>query len=199
MHETVAHRQAMPRAQRLLALMNEKFFDPRTETLGEYFTDAWALVSGEEGNCVEPGHQAEWSWLLRKYERLCGLPPGPLSATLLKSALRWNDPDTGLLFDEADCNGPLRKTSRRNWPQTELAKAWIAQAEIGTAGAAEKAKAALQALSDYYLDKPVVGAWTDQFDKEGRPLTVTLPASSFYHIFCAIAEADRVLGSQATA
>ena len=76
MHETVAHPQAMARAQKLLAMMNDKFFDPKTRTLGEYFTDAWTAVPGAAGDCVEPGHQAEWAWLLRKHERLCGLPAG---------------------------------------------------------------------------------------------------------------------------
>ena len=199
MHETIAHPQAMARAQRLLAMMNDKFFDRQTNTLGEYFTDAWTLVPGADGDCIEPGHQAEWAWLLRRYERLCGLPPGPLAATLLQSALRWRDPKTGLLIDEADRNGPVRRSSRRTWPQTELAKAWIAEVEVGTPGAAGKAVAVLQALTDHYLDTPYAGGWTDQFDENGRALTVHIPASTFYHVFCAIAEADRVLGGCARA
>ena len=173
--------------------MREKFFDPKSETLGEYFTDEWKPVPGADGDFVEPGHQAEWAWLLRKHERLRGLPAGPLASKLLRSALRWSDPKTGFLIDEADRNGPARRTSRRTWPQTELAKAWIAEAEIAKPDASLKAAAALQALSDYYLDKPYVGGWTDQFDENGHPLTAHMPASTFYHVFCAIAEADRVL------
>ncbi len=196
MHETIAHPQAMARAQKLLTMMQEKFFDPKSETLGEYFTDAWEPVPGADGDCVEPGHQAEWAWLLRKHERLRGLPPGPLASKLLRSTLRWSDPKTGFLIDEADRNGPALRTSRRTWPQTELAKAWIAEAEIGEPGANVKAAAALQALSEYYLDKPYVGGWTDQFDENGHPLTVHMPASTFYHVFCAIAEADRVLAGE---
>jgi mannose/cellobiose epimerase-like protein (N-acyl-D-glucosamine 2-epimerase family) len=195
MHETINHPQAMARARKLLAMMNEIFFDPKSETLGEYFNDAWMPVSGPDGDCVEPGHQAEWAWLLRKYERLRGLPPEPLAARLLQSALRWSDTKTGLLIDEADRNGPVRRSSRRTWPQTELAKAWIAEAETGAPGAAHKALVALQALADHYLDRPLVGGWTDQFDEHGHALTVHMPASTFYHVFCAIAEADRVLAS----
>lgn len=193
MHETIAHPQALTRARKLLAMMQDKFFDPRTNTLGEYFTDEWTRLPGADGDSLEPGHQAEWAWLLHKHERLTGLPPGELPARLLQSALRWSDPKTGLLFDEADRNGPVRRTSRRTWPQTELAKAWIAEAEVNTPGAAAKASAALQALTDHYLDTPHVGGWTDQFDEQGRALTVHMPASTFYHVFCAIAEADRVL------
>ena len=196
MHETLAHPQAMARAQKLLTMMNEKFFDPITRTLGEYFTDAWTAVPGADGDCVEPGHQAEWAWLLRKHERLRGLPAGSLPTTLLQSALRWSDPKTGFLIDEADRNGPVRRTSRRTWPQTELAKAWIAEAEIGRLGAADKAAAALQNLADHYLDKPYAGGWTDQFDADGRALTTHMPASTFYHVFCAVAEADRALAGR---
>jgi mannose/cellobiose epimerase-like protein (N-acyl-D-glucosamine 2-epimerase family) len=49
-------------------------------------------------------------------------------------------------------------------------------------------------LYRHYLMHPVVGGWYDQFDRDGRSLVDFIPASSFYHILCAIAEADRVLG-----
>src|SRR5262249_23229209 len=113
---------------------------------------------------------------------------------LLQAALRWSEPTTGFLLDEASRNGPLLRTTRRTWPQTELAKAWIAEAETGHAGAAEKARIALLALADCYLARPAEGGWTDQFDAAGEPTTSKMPASTFYHVFCAIAEADRVLG-----
>src|SRR5665647_3286250 len=43
-------------------------------------------------------------------------PSGPLAATLLQSALRWRDPKTGLLIDEADRTGPLRSASSISRP-----------------------------------------------------------------------------------
>ena len=198
LHETIAHPQAMARAARLLSLMKEKFFDARTSTIGEYFTDAWTKAPGADGDLIEPGHLVEWAWLLRQHERINKSPPAALSTALLQSALQWTDAKTGFLIDEADRNGAARRTSRRTWPQTELAKAWIAEAEIGKPGAAEKAAHVLQALRDHYLDRPVVGGWTDQFDADGQPLTTHMPASTLYHVFCAITEADRVLarGSQ---
>jgi mannose-6-phosphate isomerase len=39
----------------------------------------------------------------------------------------------------------------------------------------------------------VRGGWFDQVDRDNRSLVDTIPASSFYHIICAIAEAERVL------
>ena len=60
----------------------------------------------------------------------------------------------------------IRRHTRRLWPQTEIAKAWIAQTEAGEAGAAEQAHAALARLERYYLRHPIAGGWFDQFDRE---------------------------------
>ena len=37
------------------------------------------------------------------------------------------------------------------------------------------------------------GGWYDQFDREGNSLVATIPASSFYHVLCAVTEAEQVL------
>jgi mannose-6-phosphate isomerase len=98
------------------------------------------------------------------------------------------------LVDEGDARGNIKKFTRRCWPQTEIAKAWIAQAEAGEPRAADEARDALTRLYEHYLRHPVPGGWYDQFDPDNRSLVETIPASSFYHILCAIAEAERVLG-----
>ena len=41
---------------------------------------------------------------------------------------------------------------------------------------------------------PCAGGWYDQFDRDGNSLVATIPASSFYHVLCAVAEAEQVLG-----
>jgi mannose-6-phosphate isomerase len=112
---------------------------------------------------------------------------------LLASALRYREQATGCLLDEGDAAGNVRRHTRRLWPQTEFAKAWIAQAEAGEAGAAEQARAALARLERHYLRHPVAGGWYDQFDRDGRSLVATIPASSFYHVLCATVEATSVL------
>jgi mannose-6-phosphate isomerase len=61
-------------------------------------------------------------------------------------------------------------------------------------GAADEAREALARLHRHYLRHPVMGGWYDQFDRDGRSLVDFIPASSFYHILCAIVEAERVLG-----
>jgi mannose-6-phosphate isomerase len=193
LHETIDHPQALKRADRLRTLMLEKFFDRRATAIREFFTDGWMPALGDAGMIIEPGHQAEWAWLLRKHERLCGMAAAPLSRQLLETAIAWSDPASGLLVDEVDIRGSVRQRSRKTWPQTELAKAWIAEVEIGTPGADDKAGLALRQLAQDYHDRPCPGGWLAQVDDKGRPMSDKIPASTLYHLFCAISEADRVL------
>ena len=181
------------RAGDIFGLFVSNLFDAKTGMLGEYFEQDWSRI---EPVSVEPGHQAEWVWLLKQFERITGCPTGKYRAVLLQSALRYRDA-TGCLIDEGDVQGNIVKSTRRLWPQTEIIKAWLAQAESGVEGAADEARAALVRLDKHYLQHPVKGGWYDQFDAEGNSLVDTIPASSFYHILCAVAEADRVLGSEA--
>jgi mannose-6-phosphate isomerase len=182
------------RAGDLFGLFVASLYDARRQALGEYFEEDWSRI---EPLVVEPGHQAEWVWLLKGFERITGCPTGRYRAQLLDSALRFGDEATGCLIDEGDVEGKVRKSTRRLWPQTEIAKAWIAQAEAGEPGAEEQALDALVRLHRHYLRHPVAGGWYDQFDRDGRSLVDAIPASSFYHVICAIAEAERVLGSPA--
>jgi mannose/cellobiose epimerase-like protein (N-acyl-D-glucosamine 2-epimerase family) len=179
------------RAGDLFGLFVANLYDSRRQVLGEYFEEDWARI---EPASVEPGHQAEWVWLLKGFERITGCPTGRHRSQLLASALRYRDDATGCLFDEGDADGNIRKFTRRLWPQTEIAKAFIAQAEAGEERAAEEALKALDRLYRHYLRHPVLGGWYDQFDRDNRSLVDSIPASSFYHIVCAIAEAERVLG-----
>ena len=198
------------RAGDLFALFMAHFYDPQSGALGEYFEDDWSRIVPVQ---VEPGHQAEWVWLLKGFERITGCPTARHRAALLAAALRYVDPATGCLCDEGDVQGGVTKTSRRLWPQTELVRAWVAQAEggkavaaesgkagaaeSGEAGAAEQARAALARLSRLYLSHPVRGGWYEHFDGDGRLLIEWMPASSFYHVLGAVLEADRVLGTPA--
>jgi mannose/cellobiose epimerase-like protein (N-acyl-D-glucosamine 2-epimerase family) len=179
------------RAGEFYSLFLANLYDKRTKVLGEYFEDDWSRI---EPVSIEPGHQAEWVFLLRGFERITGCPTGRYRAELLASALRYRDEATQCLIDEGDAAGHIIRPSRRLWPQSEIAKAFIAQAEVGEAGAAEQARAALSRLERHYLRHPVAGGWYDQFDSDGASLVATIPASSFYHVLLAVTEAERVLG-----
>lgn len=193
MHDAVAHPQALERAARYRHLFEAVLFDRPTGTLGEYFTEDWKHAPGAAGHSVEPGHQAEWTWLLRTHERLAGLPPSEEASILLRTALATAHPELGLLVDEADRANGVRRATRRSWLHTELAKAWIAEAEINREGARPKAFAALALLEQHFLRKPFREGWIDQLDEQGQPIAGPVPASILYHIWVAVLEADRVL------
>lgn len=179
------------RAGEFFGLFMANLYDRQRQTLGEYFEEDWSRI---EPVVVEPGHQAEWVWLLKGFERITGCPTGRPRAELLATALRYQDAATGCLIDAGDAAGNITRHTRRLWPQTEIAKAWIAQAESGEEGAADKARAALARLERHYLRHPVAGGWYDQFDRDGNSLVPTIPASSFYHVLCAVTEAEQVIG-----
>jgi mannose/cellobiose epimerase-like protein (N-acyl-D-glucosamine 2-epimerase family) len=178
------------RASELYDLFAGNLFDPQRRVLGEYFEEDWSKI---EPLSVEPGHQAEWVWLLKGFERISGRPTGRHRRELLASALRYRDNATGCLVDEGGADGTIRKSTRRLWPQTEIAKAWIAQAEAGDHRAVDEAYQALARMHRQYLCHPIKGGWYDQFDASNISLIDSIPASSFYHVLCAVAEADRVL------
>ncbi|WP_052389825.1 AGE family epimerase/isomerase [Belnapia moabensis] len=187
---------AAERAARHRALFETRFYDAATGSLGEYFTDDWAPAPGIEGRILEPGHHAEWVWLLRRHEALAGLPRSPVAEVLLDAAMRWVEPDNGLLVDEVLRGGGVHRGTRRTWLQTELAKAWLSEEELGIPGAAEQARRALAALDRHFLRQPIPAGWLDRVDEQGRPLPGLIPASALYHIFLAVAEAGRVLGGE---
>ena len=179
------------RAGDFYGLFVANLFDARSETLGEYFEEDWARITPV---VVEPGHQAEWIWLLRCFERNTGCPTGKYRAALLRSALRYRDPDTGCLVDEGDDTGRTVKPTRRLWPQTEFAKAFLAQAEASDSDAMEEARRQLARVYDHYLRPyPVAGGWYEHLDQHGRSIVDFIPASSLYHLVCAISEAARLL------
>jgi mannose/cellobiose epimerase-like protein (N-acyl-D-glucosamine 2-epimerase family) len=179
------------RAGDFYGLFVANLYDKQKQALGEYFEEDWSKI---EPVVVEPGHQAEWTWLLKGFERITGCPTGRPRGELLATALRYRDAATGCLIDAGDTAGNITRDTRRLWPQTEIAKAWIAQAESGEEGAADQARAALARLERHYLRHPVAGGWYDQFDRDGTSLVATIPASSFYHVLCAVTEAEQVIG-----
>src|SRR5258708_36622739 len=155
-HETVFQN----RAGDLYSLFVANWYDPQRQVLGEYFEEDWSRI---EPVSVEPGHQAEWVWLLRGFERITGCPTARQRSQLLASALRYRHELTGCLFDEGDADGNVRKFTRRCWPQTEIAKALIAQAEAGVEGAADEARMALVRVDSHSFHHPVVRRSYHQF------------------------------------
>ena len=85
----------------------------------------------------------------------------------------------------------------RLWAQTEQIKAGVLAARLtGDARWWTTAANGAEALLKYF-DVPVKGLWRDKLQADGTFVDEAAPASSFYHIVCAILELDRAVEAQA--
>ena len=91
----------------------------------------------------------------------------------------------------------VKDPAARLWPQTERLKA---AARLGALSGEERywssALGAAQGLWRF-LDHGARGLWYDKIDGQGKFVVEPAPASSFYHIICAIAEFGEALAQAA--
>jgi len=171
-------------AERALAL----FIDSQGGFVREFFDADWSPAPGADGTLVEPGHQFEWAWLLETY----GLKRDHDGAR--QAARRLYDAGMGgicparrVAMDALNSDGTVRSAQARLWPQTEWLKAASLLERSLDRPAAERA------LRRYL--KPD-GRWHDRLQPDGGFTPEAAPASSFYHVMMAFAQADgSVLGA----
>ncbi|NVK33720.1 MAG: AGE family epimerase/isomerase [Rhodobacteraceae bacterium] len=185
-------------ADDIAELAMEYFIDPMTGVLHEYFNIDWSIfepVGGfKKGQCpVEPGHLFEWAWLLGRWSVSRGSADGLQSARRLYQVgvnfghdIDRNAVIMGLNEELAVCD-PLA----RLWGQTEWMKAAILLAEQSIGIEQDQylldILSANDALSSYIQDAPD-GLWRDKMAADGTLMEEPAPASTFYHIICAISE-----------
>ena len=180
-------------ADRIAELALSNFIDHRGGFLREFFERDWSPKSGDDGRLVEPGHQFEWVWLLERWSRLRNRPDGlgPLSG-LFRAGLRGIDSGRGIAINALWDDFSIRDADARLWPQTERIKAALTMARLTEhAGAqAQHYRQALGAASglEAYLQAPMKGLWRDKWRSDGSFVEEPSPASSFYHVVCAILE-----------
>lgn len=181
-------------ADEIGTLAIEKFLHPQNGSLREFFDGDWNPMPGEEGRIVEPGHQFEWAWLMVRWGRLSGREEAIAAAARLVEIAETHgvDPERGVAFNELWDDLTPKDRRARLWPQTERIKAWLAMASI--APGEEKKRAALDRAAlaakglQKYLARDVVGAWNERMLEDGSFLIEPAPASSLYHVTCAVAE-----------
>ncbi len=177
-------------ADDMFELFKKHFFDPKTGVLLEFFNPDWSPEG--DGGPTEPGHMMEWAWLLQNYARISGKDVQSYVVTLYDNGIKygWNE-KLGLICDAVNIDGSPHNPTLRTWPQTELLKASVARAEIEDSDEMFKAAAdTIEALFKYYLSVPVTGGWADKLSDDGHIISTVMPTSTFYHLFCAAAEAD---------
>ena len=172
-------------ADEIVELCLSSFIDLESGALREFFDERWSPAPGVDGRIVEPGHQFEWAWLLERWVRLRGeAAAGRAARRLFEVGRRGVDPLRGVAMDALLDDLSVHDASARLWPQTERLKASLILGEDAEAAAAARALKG-------YLDIPAAGLWRDRLAVDGRFVEEPAPASSLYHIVCAIAEAVR--------
>lgn len=187
-YEAFPRSSGMERANALSRLFHERFFDDRHGALPEYFDEAWNRLADERGRITEPGHQFEWAWLLRRHAQVApSVVDSAVVDRLIAHGLRHGiDQDRGVAVNEVWIEGQVRDERARLWPQTERLKAALSGPTDNEAGTAEAIAAATGLFR--YLDRPAPGVWRDMMDGGGGFDSQAAPASSLYHIVCALAE-----------
>ncbi len=186
------------RAEEMARLCRDRFMDPETGALLEYFTEDLTPAPGIEGRIVEPGHCFEWAWLFEKLA-LWGWADAIAISDRLTAFGRTHGISAthDVAINEVTLEGTVHKPTARLWPQTERLKVALARLRrLGTHEEAEEARRAFRGLQ-LYFDMPVAGTWRDVLNPDGSFVPQPAPGSSLYHITCAMAELlDTVEGQQ---
>ena len=168
-------------AEECLGLFREVFLTQDNQVL-EYFDSDWVPLTGN-AQAIEPGHMAEWVYLLDRYETVTGRDSGVALVPLFEAVWARRDA-SGLLPDRSE---PVQSDSRRLWPQTELLKAGVALKRRGVELPAEaQPDRVLARMWQQYLETGVPGGWYDKRSPVGALLSDNMPASTFYHILVAL-------------
>jgi mannose-6-phosphate isomerase len=185
-------------ADELVQLCLERFLDPSSGVVHEYFDATWRPAPGRDGHLFEPGHQFEWAWLLERWGRLRSRPDARAAALqLFEIGVEFGvDAARNVAINVVTDDMRPRDRGARLWPQTERIKAAALLADAA-ATPADRARyldqvcAAVRSLRGY-LDTPLRGAWRDKQLPTGAFVDEPAPASSFYHLVCAIVELRRL-------
>jgi mannose/cellobiose epimerase-like protein (N-acyl-D-glucosamine 2-epimerase family) len=186
-------------AESLVNLCLKHFVDSESGMLREFFDDTGAPLSGLPGHIIEPGHQFEWAWLLSLWGQMRGDEAAAQAAgRLFEIGERYGiDTTRGVAIDVLLADMSSHSRQARLWPQTERLKSALAlvQRSSGEQRATfeRSALAAAEGLS-HYLQTRVRGLWHDKMRADGTFVIEPSPASSLYHIACAIDTLRRHVG-----
>lgn len=171
-------------ADELAELAMTRFIDPQSGFLREFFDADWRPAAGDDGRLVEPGHQFEWAWLLARWGKMAGRSDALKAAERLFDCGKLGVDARGIACNALWDDLTVRDPEARLWPQTEYLKASL------ILGRKADALAAANGLK-LYLETPAAGVWFDKLRPDGDFAAEPAPASSFYHIICALMELSR--------
>ncbi|KKW94093.1 hypothetical protein YP76_05690 [Sphingobium chungbukense] len=174
-------------ATRIAVMFKGRFQESASGAVTEYFDENWKPLPPPEGLIVEPGHCLEWAWLFE-----VAFDPIRCTTTaeqLLGFARKWGICDQrNLAINQVSLSGEVIDGRARLWPQTERLKSAVARHRRTAMEADEQEIVAAYDGLTRYFDPNCPAIWYDKMDETGQPLDEPAPASSFYHIVCAISE-----------
>ena len=95
----------------IATLCLEKFIDPATGALREFFAADWSPAPGVDGRICEPGHHYEWAFLLDRWARLTGRPLPEAVARLIAFADSCGvDPHRGVVINAVLTDGSIARS-----------------------------------------------------------------------------------------
>jgi mannose/cellobiose epimerase-like protein (N-acyl-D-glucosamine 2-epimerase family) len=172
----------LARANALVGLFDRALADPVTGAVREIFTGNWKPDRSNGDNLVEPGHQMEWAWLLREWERLGGAPAGERVGRLVAHGTRFGiDREKGLVRSVVRENGGVVSRGSRVWPQTETIRT-LCREDVGGEKWPGLITDITETLFETHLPLDLNGGWIDQIDQNGAPVVDYMPASTLYHL-----------------
>lgn len=176
-------------ANEIVQLCATRLVEPTSGSLHEFFELDWSIAAGERGRIVEPGHEFEWAWLLRRWAELTGDVAPPVAQRLYDHARAHGlTAHQTLTINAVDAEGRVIDPAARLWPQTERIKAALI---MGDATSVVQAWSGLQSYC--YVDNPAL--YVDLRGPDGAAIDGPAYASSLYHITCAISELVRLGGA----
>ncbi len=181
-------------AAQIADLCAEKFIDPETGLLREFFDGDWNPMIGEMGRVIEPGHHFEWAWLFLRWAEKTGNEKYRKVAQRLVDIAEGpgTDADRNVTMFELWDDFSIKDGKARLWSQTERMKAFTALAQAATTQADREAAIAqvieASAGLQLFLSTEVEGLYRDRMKPDGTFEIEPAPASTLYHIICAIDE-----------
>jgi mannose/cellobiose epimerase-like protein (N-acyl-D-glucosamine 2-epimerase family) len=169
-------------AAEIVTLALDRLIDGRTGALFENFDENWRPLAKRS---VEPGHHFEWAWLLLRWNEREDARAREAAIRLVEIG-EMHGVRQGVAINALNEDFSVHEGHARLWQQTERLKAAALLATMTREprywSMTEQAVAGLRR----YLETGVAGLWYDRLTADGQFVQERSPASSFYHIVCAI-------------
>ena len=169
----------------IATLCLDKFIDPATGALREFFAADWSPAPGIQGRIAEPGHHYEWAFLLDRWAKQTGRDkPAAVGRLIAFADAHGLDARRGVAIGAVLVDGSLHDPVARLWAQAERVRAYTIDRRPGDS---ERLAAAIRGLRRF-LATPTPGTWFDQLRADDRFVDEPARATSLYHIVGAVAE-----------